>query len=76
MGLGVSIILAAVGAVLLWGVDASVAGVDLDTIGLILLIVGIAGALLSLMFWTTWGGFGTRDDERVVQRRGPPPAGR
>jgi hypothetical protein len=75
MGLGVSIVIAAVGAVLVWGVDASVAGLDLDTIGVILLIVGIVGALLSLMYWSTWGGFGGRDDT-VVERRGPPPAGR
>jgi hypothetical protein len=72
MGFGVSVLVAAVGAVLLWAVDASVAGVDVNTIGLILLVVGIAGALLSLVFWSTWG-FGARD-ERVVGGRKPPSA--
>ena len=58
MGIGVSLILAAAGAILLWAVDAEVSGVDISTIGVILLIVGIAGALLSLVFWSSWGGFG------------------
>ena len=77
MGMGVSIILALVGAVILWGVDATIGGVDFDLVGLILLIVGIVGALLSLMFWSTWGGgLGRRHDDRVVvERRGRPPIG-
>lgn len=61
MGIGVSLILAAVGAILLWAVDAEVSGVDISTVGVILLVVGIAGALLSLVFWSSWGGFGGRD---------------
>ena len=48
MGLGVGLILAAVGAVLAFAVNATVSGVDIHTIGWILLIVGIVGILLSL----------------------------
>jgi Domain of unknown function (DUF6458) len=62
MGLGVSLILIAAGAILVWAVDATVSGVDLVTIGWILLIVGAVGALLSLVFWSSWGGFGGRRD--------------
>jgi hypothetical protein len=70
MGIGVSLILAAAGAILLWAVDAEVSGVDISTVGAILLIVGIAGALLSLVFWSSWGGFGggRRDSTTVVER--------
>ena len=70
MGIGVSLILAAAGAILVWAVDASVSGVDLTTVGVILLVVGIAGALLSLAFWSSWGGFGGRSDSHttVVER--------
>ena len=71
MGIGVSLILAAVGAILLWAVDAEVSGVDISTIGVSLLVVGIAGALLSLVFWSSWGGFGGRSDDghtTVVER--------
>jgi len=58
MGIGVSLILIAVGAVLTWAVDATVSGVDINAIGVILMIVGAVGLLLSMMFWSSWGGFG------------------
>jgi hypothetical protein len=51
-------ILIAVGAVLVWAVNATVSGLELHTIGWILLAVGALGALLSLIFWSSWGGFG------------------
>ena len=57
MGLGVSIFLIAVGAILTWAVNASVSGLEIQTIGVILLIVGIVGLVLSMIFWSSWGGF-------------------
>ena len=69
MGIGVSLFLIAIGAILIWAVEAEVAGVDITAIGVILLIVGAVGALLSIMFWSTWGGFGGRREERVVRER-------
>jgi hypothetical protein len=66
MGLGVSLFLIAVGAILTWAVNASVSGLELDTIGVILMVVGILGLVLSLIFWSSWGGFG---GERVATRR-------
>ena len=68
MGLSVSILLAAAGAILIWAVDASVSGLDLDVAGVILLVVGIVGALLSLAFWSSWGGFGRTSDGTTVNR--------
>jgi hypothetical protein len=56
MGLGVSLILVAVGAILTWAVNAQVSGIEIQTIGVILLVVGLAGFLLSLVFWSSWGG--------------------
>ena len=58
MGLGVGLILAAVGAVLAFAVNTTVSGVDIHTIGWILLIVGIVGFVLSMIFWSTWAGPG------------------
>ncbi len=58
MGMGVSLVLVAAGAILIWAVNLTVRGIELHTIGWILLAVGAAGALLSLMFWSSWGGFG------------------
>lgn len=56
MGLGVSIFLIAVGAILTWAVNASVSGLELNTIGVILMIVGALGLVLSMIFWSSWGG--------------------
>jgi hypothetical protein len=58
MGMGVSLLLIAAGAILVWAVDATVSGLELVTVGWILLAVGAAGALLSLIFWSSWGGIG------------------
>jgi hypothetical protein len=64
MGIGVSLILIAVGAILTWAVTAEVSGVDIQVVGVILLVVGAIGALMSLIFWSSWGGFGGRADGR------------
>ena len=52
MGVGVSLFLIAAGAILLWAVTATVAGVSIHAIGVVLLVVGIVGLVLSLIFWT------------------------
>ena len=72
MGIGVSLILIAIGAILAFAVTAEVAGMDVQTIGWILLIVGIVGALLSLIFWSSWGGWGGARRTAVYREEGPP----
>ena len=62
MGMGVSLLLIAVGAVLVWAVNATVSGIEIHTIGWILLAVGAIGALFSLIFWSSWGGVGGPSD--------------
>jgi hypothetical protein len=57
-------ILIAAGAILIWAVNATVSGIELHTIGWILLIVGAVGAFLSLIFWSSWGGVGGRGGAR------------
>ena len=74
MGIGVSLILIAVGAVLAFAVHATTNGFDVNTIGWILMIVGIVGGLISLAFWSSWGGVGGRrrtvvDEAPVAGRR-------
>lgn len=69
MGLGVSIFLIAIGAILTWAVNAEVSGLDITAVGVILLVVGIVGLLLSLVFWSSWGGpgyFGERRTRRTT----------
>jgi len=60
MGIGVSMILIAVGAVLAFAVHVTTSGFNVHTVGYILLVVGIVGVLISLVFWSSWGGFGGR----------------
>jgi Domain of unknown function (DUF6458) len=61
MGISLSILLVAVGAILTWAVSAEVSGVDITAVGIILMIVGGIGLVVSLIFWSSWGGFGARD---------------
>ena len=58
MGISLSILLIAVGAVLAWAVEAEVSGFDVQVAGIILVIVGAIGFVASLVFWSSWGGFG------------------
>lgn len=48
MGIGMSIFLIAAGAILRYAVTVTISGVELQTVGLILMIVGIVGLVISL----------------------------
>ena len=74
MGIGVSLLLIAVGAILVWGVTGEVSGLDLDAVGVILMVVGALGAVLSMIFWSSWGGPGYWGSRRRSYVEGPPPA--
>ena len=69
MGIGTSVLLIAVGAILKFAVTATVSGISLATVGTILLLVGIVGLLISLVFLMQARG---RNDvvvqDRVVER--------
>jgi hypothetical protein len=73
MALGTSLFLVAVGAILRFAVADAVNGVDLSTIGIILIVVGVIGAILSLITTTlmTHGRRGGVVEERRVVERDP-----
>ncbi|HVS86515.1 MAG TPA: DUF6458 family protein [Gaiellaceae bacterium] len=73
MGLGIGLLLAAAGAVLAFAVTDTVSGVNIHAIGWILLVVGIVGILLSLVFWSSWAGPGywTSGRRRTYVDEGP-----
>ena len=73
MGLGAGLFLVALGAILAWGVTADVSGVDVNTIGYILLIVGAVGIVLSLVFWSSWAGPGYWSRRHTYVDEPPPP---
>lgn len=54
MGIGTSIFLIAIGAILYFAVSADVSGLEISTVGLILMICGVLGLLISLFFLGSW----------------------
>jgi heme/copper-type cytochrome/quinol oxidase subunit 2 len=65
MGIGTSLFLIAVGAILRWAVSDAISGVNLATVGLILLLVGIVGLIISLLVTFVWAD---RSRDTVVTR--------
>jgi hypothetical protein len=58
MGIVTSMFLIAVGAVMRFAVTARGRGFNVHTTGVVLIIVGVIGAVLSIAYWASWGGFG------------------
>jgi len=67
MGISVGIFLFAVGAILRYAVNTSVDGIDLQMVGVILMIVGVAGSAASALFWSSFAPYG-RDRRSDVVR--------
>lgn len=72
LGIGTSLFLIAVGAVLRFAVSVSAHGFSIHTIGLILMIVGVIGLLISLLWVTVWRNRRTAQTA-YVERDAPPP---
>jgi hypothetical protein len=70
MGIGVSIFFIAVGAILTFAVDATAQGIDINTVGVILMVVGAIGLLMSLFVIDSWRG-GYRGETVVRSAPGP-----
>jgi hypothetical protein len=58
MGIAVSLLLIALGAILAWAVNEEPSGLDLDAVGIILIVVGLVGFVISLLWWQSWWGGG------------------
>ena len=81
MSIAVSLILVATGAILTWGVNAEPEGLDLDVVGVVLMVIGLVGFLLTMLLWSEWGpGYARRrryvEDDVPVRRRRTYPARR
>ena len=68
MGIGASLFLMALGAICYWALDFDIAGIDIDAIGIILMVIGGIGLLLSLLFWSSFSP-ARRRDAVVTERR-------
>ena len=69
MGIGLGLLLIAAGAILRFAVHARISGVSVGTVGLILIVVGAIGLLLSLALWGPWSRRRVHR-ERVTDDRG------
>ena len=70
MGIGTSIFLIAVGAILYFAVEASVSGLDIATVGLILMVCGILGLIISFFMMSSARRAAT-SERTVVRDREP-----
>ena len=69
MTIGTSIVLIAVGAILKWAVTAQVNGINLQTAGTVLLVLGIIGLVLSVIYTFYWSRARTTTATVPVDRR-------
>jgi hypothetical protein len=60
MGIVVSLLMIAVGAIMRFAVTVEGNGFNVGTAGMVLMVVGAIGAVLSIAYWASWGGFGHR----------------
>jgi hypothetical protein len=51
VGIGVSVFLIALGAILAFATNVSVSGVDLTVVGIVLIVAGVIGLLVTLVIW-------------------------
>jgi Domain of unknown function (DUF6458) len=75
MSIGASIFLLVVGAILTFAVNVTAEGFNINTVGIILMVAGVVGLLLSLLFWSSFSPYRRRSattpypEERVVEER-------
>ena len=68
MPLGLSLLLIAAGAIMKWAISVNGDGFDINTIGVILMIVGAVGLLISLFLFNPWMDRGYGERRRAVVR--------
>jgi hypothetical protein len=68
MGVATSIVVFAIGAILRFATTVHSSSFNLHTIGVILMVVGVVGFLVSVICWSTWGGFGGWRRSRTTYR--------
>jgi predicted membrane channel-forming protein YqfA (hemolysin III family) len=74
MSIGASIFLLVIGAILTFAVNVTTEGFNINTVGIILMVAGVIGLLLSLLFWSSFSPYRRRSaspypEERVVEER-------
>lgn len=86
MGIGGSIFLLALGAILAFAVNAQFSGIDINVVGYVLMLAGLIGLILTVWFWNsrrrtvvaerrpaTYSEGQVVDEVHTVRRQDPPP---
>jgi hypothetical protein len=68
MGVATSIVVFAIGAILRFATTVHSSSFNIHTIGVILMVAGVVGFLVSVIYWSTWGGFGGWTRSRTTYR--------
>ena len=58
MGIVISLILIAFGAILTWAVNSTSSSIDVNVVGVVLMVVGLVVFLISIVLWRSWWGAG------------------
>ena len=66
MTIGVGILLMVLGAILAFAVQTDVPGINVNSLGVILMLIGLVAVLYSLLFWSNLTPWGRR---RIIARR-------
>ena len=66
MGIVVSMLMITAGAIMRFAVSATATGFSIHTTGVILIVVGLVTAVMSVVYWASWGGFGGGLSRRSV----------
>lgn len=70
--IGTSIAVFAIGAVLTFALERDAEGINLDTVGVILMLVGVVGLIVSALFWSSWGPYNRERRASIMrERQGP-----
>jgi hypothetical protein len=69
MGVGTSIVVFAIGAILRFATTVQSSTFNVHTIGVILMVVGAVGFVVSVIYWSSWGGFGGWRRSRRMYRQ-------
>ena len=72
MGIGFRLFLFVIGAILTFAVDVGTSGFDLHTVGIILMVAGLLGLVVSALLWSSFSPWSRRrvvGPDRVVEER-------
>jgi membrane-bound ClpP family serine protease len=72
MSTGISLVLIAVGAILTFALETEVSGINIDAVGVILMIIGMLGLVISALYLASWSPYGRERRTTLIRERERP----